>query len=80
MLAYKINKKLWCYELFHHCLVNVTRLECPAVSDGKEEPVCGRNNRTYPSICHMVQQSDTQPRFSRACNRSDCPDKPVSSQ
>ena len=52
---------------------------CRTESDlGMQERVCGLNNRTYPSICHMVQQSGTQVRFSQACNRSDCPDSPVS--
>ena len=60
-------------------IVNTTQLMCRAESDlDMEERVCGTNNRTYPSICHMVQQSDTQIRFSRGCNRSDCPDSPVS--
>ena len=40
--------------------------------------VCGANNRTYPSICQMVQQSNTRVRFPGACNRTDCPDSPVS--
>ena len=68
-----------CYNMFS--LVNTTRLMCRAESDlSMRERVCGANNRTYPSICHMVQQSSTQIRFAQGCNRSDCPDIPVSVQ
>lgn len=42
---------------------------CPT---SPSEPVCGTNNRTYPSFCYLLQQSSTRMRFTGACNRSDC--------
>ena len=58
-------------------LVNVSELMCPITSDASMQ-VCGRNNRTYPNYCDMLQRSSTQIRFRGACNRADCPDSPVS--
>jgi len=72
------NETLWNY-LLH--LVNTSLLMCRAASDTPmEERVCGVNNRTYPSICHLLQQSATQIRFTGPCNRTECPDSPVSVQ
>jgi len=48
------------------------------IADVSMTQVCGRNSRTYPSVCHLLQQSNTQLRFPGACNRTDCPDRPVS--
>ena len=58
--------------------VNVSRLRCTETS-GAASQVCGENGRTYTSLCHLIQQSDTQVRFQGPCNRTDCPDSPVSS-
>lgn len=62
---------------FYVVLVNLTSLMCRTVTTNASL-VCGTNNRTYPSLCHLLQQSSTVVRFSKACNRTDCPDRPVS--
>jgi len=57
--------------------VNTSQLRCPIMTASTEQ-VCGKNGRTYPSVCHLLQQSNSQVRFSGPCNRTDCPDQPVS--
>ena len=57
--------------------MNVSQLRCLDRPDTSMQ-VCGENGRTYPSLCHLVQQSKTQVQYRGPCDRADCPTMPVS--
>ena len=63
--------------VFLHYAVNVSQLRCPDMPDASMQ-VCGENGRTYPSLCHLVQQSRTQVQYRGPCNQANCPVSPVS--
>lgn len=57
--------------------VPTVQLRCSETSSAASQ-VCGEDGRTYASICHLIQQSNTEVQFEGPCNRTGCENSPVS--